>query len=78
MSTETHDLFYLRLGAWLKRQRESMQLSRLAMEEKIGCSSQQIQKYENASNRIPVDKLVLWCRICATSIQSAISAGEGH
>lgn len=72
------DIFYRNLGPWLRRQRESVSKTQEAMAALLDCSFQQIQKYESGVNRIPVDKLVAWCRICCAGFQAAVAAAEAE
>lgn len=67
---------YRQLGAWLKMQRNSVGCSQERMAEQLGVTFQMIQKWERAACRIPVDKLVGWCRVCGCNIQGAIAAAQ--
>lgn len=64
------------LGAWLRQQRKSAAKSQEDLAQALDVAFQQVQKYENGANRIPVDKLVIWCRQCCCNIQGAIEAAE--
>lgn len=49
--------FYRKLGAKLRKHREWQGFSQEEMGKVIGVSFQMVQKYENGSCRIPVDRL---------------------
>lgn len=51
------DDFYHHFGKKLKRLRKEKGLSQNKIGKILGVSYQQIQKYENGTNRLPVDKL---------------------
>ena len=69
--------FYQNLGRWLRQVREERGISQEKMGPLLDVAFQQIQKYENGANRIPVDKLVLFCKATGAKVVSAIRAAEG-
>src|SRR3954464_13300523 len=67
-STKAPDPMDIALGAAVRIRRRTIGLSQEALAEQCGGSFQQIQKYENGTNRIPFSRLVeisraLRCRV---------------
>lgn len=52
-TTETDEV----VGALIRRQREGLGLSQSAVAQRLGISTQQVQKYEAGKNRISASKL---------------------
>ena len=46
------------VGARVRAQRLKLKISQIALGEKVGVSFQQVQKYENGTNRISMSRLV--------------------
>ena len=55
--------FYNRLGWALRSQRGVKKVKIEEIAKKLEISAQQIQKYETGENRIPVDKLAIYCEL---------------
>lgn len=70
--------FYKNLGRWLRTTRDERGLTLEETGKHLHVAPQQIQKYESGINRIPVDKLLLFCRLTRAKIMSALRAAEGH
>lgn len=49
--------FYKLVGRRIKMAREHAKVSQKALGDHLGVSFQQVQKYENGNDRIPVDRL---------------------
>lgn len=65
--------FYKQMG---KKIRETRLLCGLSMENvggDLNCTFQQIQKYENGSNRMPIHRIIKFCNITNTSIGDLLS-----
>lgn len=55
--------YYQKLGWALKAQRKQKKVCFLDIAKKLEISGQQLSKYESGENRIPVDKLDIYCQI---------------
>lgn len=64
------------LGTWLKNQRLAVGIPREKMAQACACSVYQISKNESGKNRIPLDRLVIWCRLTMANVQDAIKAAQ--
>lgn len=72
------DLFYRNLGGWLRKQRRSVGKSMEDAGDALAYSWQQVQKYELGTTRVPVDRLVILCRLYGVSVASAVAAALGN
>ena len=57
----------------IKLQRKSRHLSQAQLAKKLGLSSQQIQKYESGTDRVPAERLVLMAEILGCDLKDMIS-----
>lgn len=55
--------FYKQIAAKLKEKRKELNLSQEKFSEILGIDFHNLQKWENASRKIPLDKLVKLCQI---------------
>jgi transcriptional regulator with XRE-family HTH domain len=81
LSTKGPDPMDVALGAAVRIRRRSLGISQEALAEQCGVSFQQIQKYENGTNRISFSRLVqiaraLKCRV--VDLMDVLDAPEGQ
>lgn len=67
-----------RAGAELRRQRTALGLSQETVGKAIGCTFQQVQKYERGINRISISKLVIIERETGISADDIINHARGE
>jgi len=73
MSTTTHPIDR-QVGELIRDRRKELGLSQTALAEALGVTFQQVQKYENGSNRISASRLVAISE--ALSLPVAVLLGE--
>lgn len=61
-----------RIGANIRLYREKKGLSQTELGESIGVTYQQIQKYENASNRVAASTLIRFARVLGVSTDALL------
>jgi transcriptional regulator with XRE-family HTH domain len=81
LSTKAPDPMDIALGAAVRIRRRSLGISQETLAEQCGVSFQQIQKYENGTNRISFSRLVqiaraLQCRV--VDLMDVLDASEGQ
>lgn len=65
------------IGKRIRAARLARDLSQTTLGEAAGCTFQQIQKYENGSNRIAGGRLVAVARALDVSVATLIGEGDG-
>lgn len=68
--------FYHIVGQNIIRLRKANKISQREAGEFLGVTFQQIQKYENAQNRLPLDRAVKLCELYKTTIEEIIGEQE--
>ena len=63
------------IGRNIRRYRIRRGLSQAALGDRIGVSFQQVQKYENAANRVPASRLALIASVLKVPINLLVSKG---
>ncbi len=58
----------LYIGRQLRKIRKNLNISQVRLAEELGVTFQQVQKYENAKNRISASRLYQICKILKVSI----------
>jgi transcriptional regulator with XRE-family HTH domain len=77
----THHPVDVHVGARLKMLRIQKQMSQTAVAERVGLTFQQIQKYENGSNRISASRLVEFAQALSVPIRAffeGLVADDSH
>ncbi len=62
-TTERHNSVYTYIGQRIRERRKAVGMSQTELSVLMGFSYQQIQKYENGSSQISIDKLLLFAKI---------------
>jgi len=69
--------FYLELGRNIRAARAAAGKSQMKAAEHIDVTFQQLQKYENGTNRIPVDRLVSLATYLEVPLSQFVAPSEG-
>jgi len=60
--------FHIVLGQNLNAMRKAKRVTQEQLAEVLGITFQQVQKYENGRNRIPLDKLITTCKFLGCDV----------
>ena len=60
---ESQQEYYRLLGLFLRKEREKIHFSQQDIAVRLGVTFQQVQKYENGKNRVPVFMLIQYARV---------------
>lgn len=72
------DAIYKQIGLHYRAERVAKGFTQSELAEQLGVTFQQVQKYENGSNRIPIDKLIKSLEIFGISMTDFFSHVYGN
>lgn len=68
--------FDKKLGAAIKQRREEKDVSQDTLAKAIGVTFQQVQKYENGTNRLSVERLLKVCKALGVTSRTVLESVE--